>query len=93
MYLISAKGYKNAYVHILIIKKTGKIWLSMKDSGSDVNVKNISDLVSKEIYGNYETTNPTKEQINEYKMTERGIYETFDNLSEEELNTKSNKNI
>ena len=26
-------------------------------------------------------------------MTEREIYETFDNLSEEELNTKSNKNV
>ena len=49
MYLLSAKGYKNADVHILIIKKTGKIWLSMKDSGSGVNVKNISDLVSKDM--------------------------------------------
>ena len=35
----------------------------------------------------------TKEQIKEYKMSEREIYEKFDNLSEEELNTKSNKNI
>ena len=26
-------------------------------------------------------------------MTERGIYEKFDNLREEELNTKSNKNV
>ena len=26
-------------------------------------------------------------------MTERKIYEKFDNLSKEELNTKSNKNI
>ena len=37
--------------------------------------------------------NPTKEQINECKMTEREIYEKFSNLSEDELNTKSNKNI
>ena len=34
-----------------------------------------------------------KEQINEQKMTERNIYEKFDSLGEEELNTKSNKNI
>ena len=34
-----------------------------------------------------------KEQINEYKMTEKESYEKFGNLSEEELNTKSNKNI
>ena len=32
--------------------------------------------------------NPIKEQINEYKMTEREIYEKFGNLNEDELNTK-----
>ena len=31
MYLVSAEGYKNAGVHILVIRKTGKIWVSMKD--------------------------------------------------------------
>ena len=35
--------------------------------------------------------NPTKEQISEYKTTERELYEKFDNLSKEELNAKSNK--
>ena len=93
MYLISAEGYKNGGVQFLRVRETGEIWASMKDSGSGMGVKNISDLVLKEIYGICETKNPTKEQINEYKMTEREIYEKFDNLSEEELNTKSNKNI
>ena len=65
----------------------------MKHAGSGMGVKNISDLILKEIHGVLKTKNPTKEQINEYKMTEREIYEKFDNLSEEELNTKSNKNI
>ena len=37
--------------------------------------------------------NLTKEEIKNYKMTERGIYEKFDNLSKDELNTKSNKNV
>ena len=93
MYLISAKEYKKANVHFLKVKKADEIWASMKDSGSGLGVKNISDLVLKEIYGICETKNPTKEQINEYKMTEREIYEKFSNLSENELNTKSNKNI
>ena len=93
MYLISAEGYKNVDVRILIIKKNGEIWPSLKGVGSGMGVKNISDLVLKEIYGICETKNPTKEQINEYKMTEREIYEKFGNLSEDELNTKSNKNI
>ena len=31
MYLISAEGYKNAGVDLLIIKKAGGIWTKMKD--------------------------------------------------------------
>ena len=54
-------------------------------------IKNISDLVLKEIYGICETKNPTKKQVNEYKMTKREIYKKFTNLSEKELNLKNNK--
>ena len=43
----------------------------MKDVGSGMDVKNISDLVLKEIYGICEAKKPTKKQINEYKLTER----------------------
>ena len=71
MYSISAEGYKNANVDFLTIKTTSKIWVSMKDVGSSMVVKNIFDLVLKEIYGICETKNPTKEQVNEYKMTKR----------------------
>ena len=35
----------------------------------------------------------TKEEIKNYKMTEREIYEKYDHLSEDELNIKSNKNV
>ena len=56
-----------------------------------MGVKNISDLVLKEIYGICETKNPTKKQVNEYKMTKREIYKKFTNLSKKELNTKNNK--
>ena len=51
MYLISVEGYKNANVEFLTIKMTSKIWVNMKDVGSVIGVKNISDLVLKEIYG------------------------------------------
>ena len=91
MYLISPEGYKNAGVHILIIKKTGEIWPSMKCVGSDMGVKNISAIVLKERYGICETKNPTKEQVNEYKIIEREIYENFGRA--DELNTKGNKSI
>ena len=42
-----------------------------------MGVKNISDLVLKEMYGICETKNPTKEQVNEYKMTKREIIKSL----------------
>ena len=93
MYLISAEGCRNAGVCIFKIRKTNEIWPSMKDSGKGLGIKNISDLVLKERYGIYGKRKLTKEEITNYKMTEREIYEKFDNLSKEELNTKSNKNV
>ena len=56
-----------------------------------MDVKNISGSVLKEIYGICETKNPSKEQVNEYKMTKRQIYKKFTNLSQEEWNTKNSK--
>ena len=93
MYLISAEGYKNANVVFLTIKTTNEIWVSMKDVGSSIGVKNISDLVLKEIYGISETKNPSKEQVNEHKITKKQIYKKFANLSQEKLNAIDKKNI
>ena len=63
----------------------------MKDVGSNMGVKNVSDLVLKEIYCICETKNLSKEQLNKYKMTKREIYKNLTNLSKQELNTKNNK--
>ena len=46
MYLISAKGYKNAN-DFLNIKTTSEIWVSMEDVGSGIDVKSMSDLLLK----------------------------------------------
>ena len=62
MDLISAEGYKNAGVHCLKIRKIGELWVSIKDVGDGLGVKNISDLVLKEIYGIYEKKKLTKEE-------------------------------
>ena len=93
MCLISAEGYKNAGADFLRIKRTGEIWTKMKDVQDDLGVQNISDLVLKEIYSIYKTKSLTKEQIKRYKMTKREIFEKFDNLSEDELNAKNNKEV
>ena len=92
MYLISAEAYENASVSLLNIRRTNEIWPSMRDIGSGLGVKNISDLVIKEIRGIYGEKNLTKGEIENYKMTEREIYEKFYNLSKDELNIKNNKN-
>ena len=93
MYLISAEGYKKASVHFLRVRKTGEIWSSMKDVHRGLGVKNMSDLILKEIYGIYETKNLTNKQNQKYKMTEREIFEKYANLSKDEFNTKTNKKI
>ena len=49
MYLISAEGYKNAGVHLLRVRKTGQIWVSMKNVRNGYMLK-ISDLILKDIY-------------------------------------------
>ena len=90
MFLISAQGYTNANDNILKIRKTDEIWVSMKDVGEGLGITNISDLVLKEICGIYEKRKLTKE-IKNYKMTEREIFEKFNNLSNDELNTNSSK--
>ena len=93
MYLIPAEGYKNAGADLLIIEKTGEIWTKMKDTQNVLGVQNTSDLVLKEIHGIYEIKSLTKEQIKRYKMTKREVFQKFDNLSEDELNAKNNKEV
>ena len=66
----------------------------MKDIGSGIGVKNISELLLKEIYGIYEEKKyMVFTRKKNYKMTEWEIYEKFDTLSKDELNTKSIKNV
>ena len=93
IYLISAEGYKNAYVHFLRVKETDKIWASIKNAKDGRRVKSMSNLILKEIYGICETKNLTEEQIKKCKMTEREVFEKYDNLTKDKLNTKSHKNV
>ena len=89
MSLILAKAYENAKVHTIQVKND--LWVSMKDVGNGLGVKNISDLVLKEIYGIYEEKKLTKEEIKCFKMAEREILEKFGKLSNNELDKLCNK--
>ena len=61
LYLISAKGYENASVHLLVEKETGIMWVNMKNVQG---VQNISDLVLKDIYGIHKRKNPDERVSN-----------------------------
>ena len=50
MDLISIEAYENAKV-ICLRNKNGDLWVIMKDVKNGLGVKNMSDLVLKEIYG------------------------------------------
>ena len=64
MDLISIEGYENAKV-ICLKNKNGDLWVIMKGVKDGLGVKNMSDLVLKEIYGAYGKKNLTKEEIKE----------------------------
>ena len=49
MYQVSAERYKNVEVDTKIVRKTVEIWVSMKDFGSGMGAKNISDLALKKL--------------------------------------------
>ena len=49
----------------------------MKNVHNSLGVKNMSDLIFKEIYGIYKTKNLTKKQIREHKMTNIEIFKKY----------------
>ena len=67
MFRISAEKFAEAKVHTITIGNRGLFWVRMIDVQEVLRVKNMSDLVRKEIRGIFETNNPTKDQIRKYK--------------------------
>ena len=65
----------------------------MKNVHDDLAVKNMSDLVSKEIHGKYGRKNFEEKETKKYIMIEREIFEKYDNLSQNELNKKDNQKV
>ena len=61
-------------MHFLRVRKTGEIWLSMKDVHKGVGVKNMSDLILKEKSSIYETKNLTNKQIKKYKWVRKKFF-------------------
>ena len=88
MYLLLAEEYKNPGVHFSRVRKTGEIWVSIKNVHNGLGVKNMPDLVLKEICNICKTKNLANKQIRKYKITEKETFEKYANLSEDELSEK-----
>ena len=67
---ISAETFAENCIHTIKQLKKGKepvLLIRIKDIEKKLDVKNIFDLVDKEIKGKFETNYPTEQQIRKYK--------------------------
>ena len=75
MVVITAEKYANAGVHTITVKNNKLFWVKIIDVQKGLVLKNMSDLVKKEICVIFETKNPTEEQKKKYIRTESEITE------------------
>ena len=68
---ISVTEFMNAKVHIITIDNRRLLWVEMHEVYEGLGIKNISDLVRKEIHCIFEIKNPSKDQIRRYKRPEK----------------------
>ena len=61
MVVITVEAYKNAKVHTITIKNKELFWVKKKDVQHGLGVKNIRDLLRKEICGIFESKDLTEE--------------------------------
>ena len=65
----------------------------MKCVKNGLGVKNMSDLVLKEIYGAHGKKKLRKQETKSSKMTEREFFKTLYDYDKDSLSTKSNKTV
>ena len=70
MVVITVEKYSNACVHTITVKNKKLFRVKMIDVQQGLGLKNMPDLVKKEICGIFETKNPTKERKKKYIRTE-----------------------
>ena len=73
MSFITTCDYANAEVITVTVGNRKLFWLKMSDVEKGLCLKNMSDIVIKEIHGKYETKKTTKKQDKKYERTLRQI--------------------
>ena len=76
---ITADNYADAGVHTVTVKDKTLFWVKMIDVQNGLGLKNIGDLLRKEMYGICETKNITKEQKKKYIRTKKEINKELQN--------------
>ena len=69
MVLITVEAYKNSRVHTITIKNKELFWVRMKDVQDRLVLKNILDLLGKEMCGIYGLKRTKKCIRSEYEIT------------------------
>ena len=64
---IAVEKYIDVKVHTIRVGNENLFWAKMCDVQAGLGFRNMSDLMRKEIWGIFETKNPTKDQIRKYK--------------------------
>ena len=69
MAVITVEKCKNAKVNTVKVGNKELFWIRMIDIQNGLGLKNMSDLVRKEIHGIFSTDKPMSKQIKEYKRS------------------------
>ena len=63
MVVITVRNYTDTEVHTIAVGNRELFWIRMIDIQNRLGIKNVSDLVRKNIHGIFETKNPAKTQV------------------------------
>ena len=70
---ISVEKYTNAKVCTIRVSNKELFWIRICDVQEGIGVKNMSDLVRKEIRSIFRTKNPTRDQFRKNKRREKEL--------------------
>ena len=73
MVVITVEAYQNSRVHTVTVKNKDYCWIKVKDVQNGLGVKNIRDLLRKEMWGIFGKKDLTKEEIKEHIRSENEI--------------------
>ena len=77
MVVITVETYQNARVHTITVKNKDFVMVKTKDVQDGLGIKNISDLLRKEMCGRFGTKDLTEKQKMKYIRSEYQITKKF----------------